>query len=150
VAQVDLEPTLAAFFTAQHREADGLWPEVERAAQGGDAAATCDAFMRFDVSVRQHLSLEEELLFPEFEAATGIVHGPTTMMRAEHRQMRALLDDMRAALERRDLEAMLDTADTLLTLNAQHNMKEEGMLYRMSEQALHEAWPSLLQRARAQ
>lgn len=142
------DQTLSAFFTKQHRDADDLWAQVERAAQANDQAQLSSAFARFEHSLHQHLLLEEEVLFPEFERATGITQGPTMVMRAEHRQMQALLDQMSVALDKQQREAVLDAGDTLLTLIAQHNMKEEGMLYRMSEQALSAVWPAIYERAR--
>lgn len=141
------ESSLSQYFTGQHREADECWAAVENAAEAGDGAKVAAAFAAFDRALRQHLLLEEEVLFPEFEEATGITQGPTMVMRAEHRQMRALLDQMNAALAAADHKALVDVGDTLFTLISQHNMKEEGMLYRMSEQALAAAWPSILKRA---
>jgi hemerythrin-like domain-containing protein len=141
------DTSLSAFFTTQHREADSRWEPVEQAAESGDAKLLSSAFASFEHSLRQHLLLEEEVLFPAFEEATGIVQGPTMVMRAEHRQMRALLDEISAALDRGECDAVLDTGDTLLTMIAQHNMKEEAMLYRMCEQALAARWPELLARA---
>jgi hemerythrin-like domain-containing protein len=140
--------SLVQYLTDQHREADGFWAEVENAAGKKDAAGASAAFERFDRSMRQHLAYEEEVLFPEFEQATGMVGGPTMVMRAEHKQMRALLDQLRGAVTKSDHAAVLDVGDTLFTLIAQHNMKEEGMLYRMSEQALGLKWTELWNRAK--
>jgi hemerythrin-like domain-containing protein len=70
-------------------------------------------------------------------------------MRMEHDQMRGLLDQMGAALERGDHDALLDQGDTLLMLIQQHNQKEEGMLYPMSERALASEWPALHDRLAA-
>jgi hemerythrin-like domain-containing protein len=137
------EPGLAAFFTHDHRRCDELWTRVEAAGEEG-AESIAAAWRRFDRSLRGHLAMEEELLFPAFEAATGMTDsGPTFVMRMEHDQMRGLLDQMGAALERGDQNALLDQGDTLLMLIQQHNQKEEGMLYPMSERALASEWPAL-------
>ena len=90
------------------------------------------------------------MLFPAFEAATGMTDsGPTFVMRMEHEQMRGLLEQMGTALERGDHDALLDQGDTLLMLIQQHNQKEEGMLYPMSERALASEWPALHERVAA-
>ncbi len=141
--------SLSAHFTGQHREADELWAGVEAAVEKRDAAKIKDAYQRFERSLRQHLLLEEEVLFPEFEKATGMTQGPTAVMRGEHRQMRALLDQMQVALASADHEALMDGGDTLLTLIQQHNMKEENMLYRMCEQHLAAQWPDIRERAKS-
>ena len=142
-------PGLADFFTHDHRSCDELWTRVEAASEEG-AESIAAAWRRFDRSLRGHLAMEEEVLFPAFEAATGMTDsGPTFVMRMEHDQMRGLLDQMGAALERGDQNALLDQGDTLLMLIQQHNQKEEGMLYPMSERALASEWPALHDRLAA-
>ena len=113
-----------------HRHCD------EAAAERGDWAAAAPAFERFHEQMAAHFDAEEGLLFPAFEAATGMSAGPTQMMRHEHAQMRTLLAQLAAACEDRDGEAYAGVAETLLMLMQQHNMKEENILYPMCEQAL--------------
>lgn len=125
---------LVDFFSADHRACDLLWAEVEGAA---DLAGAVEAFRRFDAAMRRHLAWEEDTLFPAFEQATG--HhgfGPTVIMRGEHDQMRALLDEMDRCAATDDLDGVLAQGDTLMMLIQQHNSKEEGMLYPMAEEAL--------------
>jgi len=143
------ETGLATFFTQDHRSCDELWTRVEAAGEEG-AESIAGAWRRFDRSLRSHLAMEEEVLFPAFEAATGMTDsGPTFVMRMEHEQMRGLLEQMGTALERGDHDALLDQGDTLLMLIQQHNQKEEGMLYPMSERALASEWPALHERVAA-
>ena len=84
--------SLVEHFSSEHRSCDDIWAEVESAGEAGDRARAEAAWKRFDAEMRAHLGCEEELLFPAFEAATGMTEaGPTFVMRAEHVQMRALL-----------------------------------------------------------
>jgi len=92
-----------------------------------------------------HFDCEEKTLFPAFEARTGIAMGPTQMMRMEHLQMRALLDEAADALAAGDGEGYLGAAETLLIMMQQHNMKEENVLYPMCDQHLAGDLPELLQ-----
>lgn len=135
-----------AWFTADHRACDAAWATVEEAAGADDALAAAAAFARFDHAVRRHLDMEEHVLFPAFEATSGMRGGPTQVMRAEHDQMRGLLDQMARSLGDQDLGALLDHGDTLLMLVQQHNVKEEGMLYPMMELHLRGEWPGLVGR----
>ena len=138
---------LEATFKADHREVDGQWAAVEAAVERGDADAVASAWQRFDASLRRHLAMEEEVLFPAFEAATGMTQGgPTFVMRSEHTQMRGVLDQMAKAMERGDHDELVDQGDTLLILIQQHNAKEEGMLYPMAERALGGQWSALRER----
>ena len=142
--QVEPAAGPSAFFTEDHRACDEAWAKVEEATDAEDASAAQAAFRAFDSATRRHLEVEERLLFPAFEAATGMSSGPTTVMRMEHQRMRGVLDQMAAAGG--NLGALADLGDTLLMLTQQHNVKEEGMLYRMCEDALEGQWPELAAR----
>ena len=119
-----------------HRHCDDLFVNAEDAVQRGDWATALPAFERFRAQMNAHFEVEEGLLFPAFEAATGMSQGPTEMMRHEHEQMRSLLLQLAAACEARDGAAYAGAAETLLMLTQQHNMKEENILYPMCDQAL--------------
>lgn len=135
---------LAATFTDDHRRCDAGWADVEVAAESSEEQALSECWQRFDRNLRRHLAMEEELLFPAFEAATGMRDaGPTHVMRMEHEQMRGVLTQMAAAVARGDRDELLDQGETLHILIQQHNMKEEGMLYPMAEQVLAGEWPAL-------
>jgi iron-sulfur cluster repair protein YtfE (RIC family) len=135
---------LVAYFTGSHRGCDDSWAEVEAAADAGDDEAVQARWQDFDRGFRRHLAMEESLLFPAVEAATGMADsGPTHVMRAEHRQMRGVLDQMAAAMERGDRDELLDQGDTLHILIQQHNVKEEGVLYPLAERVLDTQWPEL-------
>ena len=135
---------LVTYFTQGHRGCEGSWAEVEAAADAGDDEAVRTGWLNFERTFRRHLAMEEALLFPAVEAATGMLDaGPTRVMRMEHEQMRAVLDQMAAAMERGDRDELLDQGDTLHILIQQHNVKEEGVLYPMAERALDAQWPEL-------
>ncbi len=135
-----------AFFTEDHRRCDELWAELEAAGGGPEAR---EAWQAFDQAMRQHFAMEEQVLFPAIEEASGMGGmGPTQVMRMEHVQMRGLLDQMAAAAERDDFDAVLDQGDTLLMLIQQHNVKEENVLYPLAEQTLARQWQPLAERLR--
>ena len=119
-----------------HRDCDRLFSEAENAASTQDWEKARQAFQQFVQAMDRHLGIEEQVLFPAFEQETGIVTGPTEMMRMEHEQMRALFDEMAAALEREEADDYLGEAETLLILMQQHNMKEEQILYSIMDQRL--------------
>ncbi|AUH50784.1 hemerythrin [Chromobacterium sp. ATCC 53434] len=120
----------------QHRDCDARFADAEQAARAKDWPAAESAFAAMRGEMEGHFQLEEERLFPAFEQASGMRGGPTVVMRAEHAQMRQLLDGMAEALAAGDGDGFLAEADTLLILTQQHNMKEENILYPMCEQCL--------------
>ncbi|MCP4447350.1 MAG: hemerythrin domain-containing protein [Myxococcales bacterium] len=134
---------IVSFFTQDHRECDEVWAQVEAAVNAKNNEGAKVAWTSFDKMLRAHLAMEEEVLFPAFEKATGMTGGPTAMMRMEHTQMRGMLEQMSEDAESGDLESLADQGDTLLMLIQQHNMKEENILYPMCEQNLSSHWAQL-------
>jgi iron-sulfur cluster repair protein YtfE (RIC family) len=138
---------LAEQLTDDHRHCDDLFADAEAAANAGDVAKAAACFATFVEAMEAHLGGEEAILFPEFEAATGMTHGgPTAVMRMEHEQMRALLSRMQSAIGGNDLDDFLGLGETLNILIQQHNMKEEQMLYPMCDRALGERAAALCER----
>jgi len=141
--------SLHTFFEQDHRRCDALLVQLEEAADSGDTARIERAWKSFDTALRRHLAMEEETLFPAFEAASGMSNGgPTFVMRYEHGQMRGVLDLMAEAVRASDPDDLLGQGDTLHLLAQQHNAKEEGMLYPMAEQVLRREWPVLFEKLR--
>ncbi len=140
----DPNESIIQFFTQDHRACDAEWAALEGVLDDGDVSASREGFGAFEASMERHFGWEEEVIFPALEAATGMAGmGPTAVMRAEHRQMRGLLAQMRGALEGGDTSEVLDQGDTLMMLIQQHNAKEEAMLYPMAEMRLAAEWPAL-------
>lgn len=129
-------PTLTAPMQRHHKHCDELFADAEAAVTANDWTTATSRMAAFHAELECHFRTEEEVLFPAFEAATGMTLGPTQMMRHEHAQMRELVGRMEAALEQRDVETFTGSAQTLLILMQQHNMKEENILYPMCDRSL--------------
>jgi hemerythrin-like domain-containing protein len=90
----------------------------------------------FAAGLRRHIRIEEEVLFPAFEAHTGMRGaGPTEVMRREHRVIEQGLTSLLAAAHALAdaapaTEAALGrAAEALLSVLGEHNRKEEYVLY---------------------
>ena len=128
--------SITAPLSTHHKHCDELFAQAEESCANGDWAEGERAFALLADQLETHFGSEEELLFPAFEAATGMTSGPTEVMRGEHRQMRDLLAQMKGALAAMDSDTFDGAAGTLLILMQQHNMKEENILYPMCDNAL--------------
>ena len=128
--------TLTEPLHQHHKHCDTLFADAEAAAANQAWAPCQELFNRFQTEIETHFRTEEEVLFPAFEAATGMAGGPTQMMRYEHAQMRDLFSQMADALLRQDRDGFAGVAETLLILMQQHNMKEENILYPMCDRSL--------------
>ncbi|NTV09592.1 MAG: hemerythrin domain-containing protein [Zoogloea sp.] len=129
-------PAPSHTLAAHHVHCDDRFAAAEAAAHAGQWADCAAATERFCSDMQTHFSTEEEILFPAFEARTGMKSGPTEVMRLEHAQMRDLLAELQAGAAAADLEAYSGAAETLLIFMQQHNMKEENILYPMCDQAV--------------
>ena len=141
--------SISKFMENNHRECDHLFAVAEESVANGKWQKAHSEFDAFRSETERHLKMEEEVLFPAFDAKTGMEGGPTHVMRSEHQQMRKVIDDMAQALGNKDGDAYLGLSETLMVLMQQHNMKEEQMLYRMMDQALGLEADNLLERASA-
>jgi iron-sulfur cluster repair protein YtfE (RIC family) len=132
------------FLQADHRRLDGLWEEQEKALRPGNLDQARSFFSEFSSGLRRHIHMEEEILFPAFEERSGMRGvGPTVVMRQEHWEIEALLEEISAALARAQspadaFKAVRDQAQALKTLLRSHDQKEENVLYPMSDRLLEE------------
>lgn len=151
---ISVRPTTMTSLTTplqnHHKHCDDLFADAEAAAQEGRWPACDDMLARFRAELEAHFATEEQVLFPAFEASTGMTGGPTQVMRFEHSQMRELLGQLAAAGQSRDEVGFAGVAETLLVLLQQHNMKEENILYPMCDRSLGAQADQLGERLREQ
>lgn len=119
-----------------HRRLDALLEEVEALADAGSFPAAAERFAEFACGLDWHIDVEEHVLFPEFEERTGMTRGPTTVMASEHYDIRNFMSEVRRALERREGSDHTQALADLTELLAEHNAKEERMLYPMTDRAM--------------
>ncbi|MCH7696383.1 MAG: hemerythrin domain-containing protein [Proteobacteria bacterium] len=129
-------PNIQEYMTEDHRRCDELFALGEESVSQGNWDRAKQQTSEFISAMEHHFMMEEQVLFPAFEQRSGITEGPTSVMRREHQQMRELFGELEPALEEKRQEDYLDTMETLLILMQQHNMKEEGMLYPMSDKEI--------------
>ncbi len=121
---------ISEYFQNDHSRLDRLF-RTYQAAKLSDFKQAVDAFEEFKRGLERHILWEEELLFPLFEAKTGMRDsGPTAVMRMEHREIRESLNAIHAKIEKQNTHTDAEEASLLAVLSA-HNQKEEGILYPM-------------------
>ena len=140
--------TIRDLLADHHRQCDGLFAGMEQAIDAGAWEQAALEFSRFSTCMLQHFAAEESVLFPAFEARTGMTMGPTAVMRSEHAQIRELMEAAAAAIDARDTDDFSGYAETLHIMTQQHNMKEENVLYPMCDQHLAAQAPDLVAQLR--
>jgi iron-sulfur cluster repair protein YtfE (RIC family) len=122
--------TFSHFYAHDHDRLDNLFEEYT-SLKTTDGNRAGQRFREFTLGLERHMAWEEGLLFPLWEAKTGIREtGPTAVMRREHQQIREFLSRMGAALEAGTMPTAEDDSG-LAAIVAVHNKKEELMLYPM-------------------
>ena len=128
--------TISSFLTSDHRACDNEFANLENAIASQDWEESKTQLEKFSADLLHHFDMEEKVMFPVFEEVTGMTQGPTMVMRMEHSQMRNILDDLKADIEKKDKNHFFGVSESLMMLMQQHNMKEEQMLYAMADMHL--------------
>ncbi|MBU1223777.1 MAG: hemerythrin domain-containing protein [Gammaproteobacteria bacterium] len=128
--------TILEFLGSDHHACDNVFASAEEAVARKEWDSARSLFDRFQAAMARHLAMEEDVLFPAFESRTGMSGGPTEVMRIEHAQLRDLLQAMADAVAAGNRDSYLGLSETLNMLMQQHNLKEENMLYPMSDRVL--------------
>lgn len=133
------------FMRDDHRACDHLFIEAENALAAKKSEDAKIFFESFYQATNHHFDMEERELFITFEKRTGMMGGPTQMMRYEHQQLRSLLESMRLALSENRNDDFFGIGESMMIMLQQHNMKEEQMLYPMIDRALESDAETVIQ-----
>lgn len=125
---------ITEFFEQDHQRLDLLFSEYQQ--QKGNTEQATPLFLKFKQGLLQHIDWEEQLLFPSVEKAAGFPPnaGPTHVMRMEHGQIKDCLQLIEMKLSQQQDSQAIETR--LLDILASHNMKEEQILYPMSDESI--------------
>jgi iron-sulfur cluster repair protein YtfE (RIC family) len=130
--------TVTAYLSWDHDRLDALLLDVIRDVEGGRFAQARQTYREFDEGLLRHIRIEEDVLFPVFEARTGMTGGPTTVMRQEHRDIQRAIALMREGLLAEDQTRFTDGLVLLRQVLPDHNAKEEHVLYPSTDRMLNE------------
>lgn len=128
--------TISHYMASDHKRCDELFADAETCVNNNDWSGAEAGLKGFTEGLERHFTMEETVLFLAFEKAIGSSDGPTSVMRMEHKQLRSILVMLNEALAKRDADSFLGYSETLNTMMQQHNMKEESILYLMTDRVL--------------
>jgi regulator of cell morphogenesis and NO signaling len=122
------ESTVQVSLAHDHDRLDQLL-DTYRQLKRVDFVRAKQAFREFKFGLQRHIISEETILFPLFEDKSGLRdHGPTMVMRAEHREIGRRLEALHDKVRRQDVDSDREEEELLQALSA-HNQKEENVLY---------------------
>lgn len=128
--------TISSLLTEVHREIDERYTEAENAAGRDEMDRCATHFALFRDLMNDHLTFEEDVLFPAFERETRMQGGPTRAMVSEHQQIREMMNELAAAIGAADAARFIEVGETMAIYLHQHDMKEENVLYPMLDKVL--------------
>ena len=119
---------ISKFYEEDHNRLDELFRNYQESKKE-DYQKAREYFVSFKFGLQRHIIWEEEVLFPFFEKQAKLMgHGPTEVMRQEHRVIGEALEDIHKKVQASDPNT--DELDQrLLDVLGMHNYKEENILY---------------------
>ena len=114
-----------------HRYCDSLFLTVNEAVVAEDWNRAAIVLNHLIDDFNFHFDYEENSLFTAFEEQSGTTHGPTQVMRDEHRKIREIFSQLKAAISDSNQSDYYGIFETLNIFIQQHNIKEENILYPM-------------------
>ena len=138
--------TIKEFMQDDHHRLDGLFCKFQELKTKKPEEAKQN-FCPFRRGLFSHIEWEEKILFPIFEEKTGMKdNGPTSVMRAEHLEIKDLLDRIREKIKAGDFN--VDEVEARLgEVLKEHNNKEEHILYPWIDQSIeHKEKEDILKR----
>ena len=138
--KMDMHRALTDFFQTDHRRLDAIFDRFKDAIRAKKFEEAASAFREFRLGLTRHIRAEEEILFPVFEDKTGMHDaGPTAVMRMDHKDIKELMDKIVNAADAKDEKTAVDSAQVIFNILADHNMKEEHILYPETDSFLSDA-----------
>ncbi len=121
------EKTVTKYYQDDHSRLEKLF-ESYSTLKCNDFTKAKEYFKEFLFGLQKHIVWEETILFPAYEKKTQITTGPTEVMRQEHRLIKQCLESIHKKVKNKDISTEILEKE-LLALLAQHNLKEENILY---------------------
>ena len=110
------------FMSQEHAQLAALFRDYQSLRIKAPDRARCK-LETFTAGIERHMALEEAILFPRFEAFSQMGNsGPTTIMRAEHREIREALARLRGGCAEDDADLIEHTL--LESLRAHEAMED--------------------------
>ena len=120
----------------EHSLYEHLLSECMEAVEIEDWTTVDSLFKRLITHLKRHMGLEEEILYPAYEAATHAPQGPTGALREEHDHIVRLVTDMVRVIKTRDSDHVLECLAHLERQMIKHHEKEEDIFLPMASHIL--------------
>jgi iron-sulfur cluster repair protein YtfE (RIC family) len=119
-----------------HLEYEELLLDCRAAAEAEEWRSAKELFEKLVAHVKVHMLIEEEILYPAYEKAVNVPHGPTKALREEHDEIYRLMRDLSHVLKTNDSDLFLESLLPLEKVMIKHHEKEEEIFLPMAGHVL--------------
>ena len=120
----------------EHSLYENLLLQCQDAVESEDWGIADMLFKEMLTSLKRHMALEEEVLYPAYESTPYAPQGPTQALRAEHDQIVHLMTDTAQVIKSRSSEHVLECLHQLEKQMIKHHEKEEDIFLPMASHIL--------------
>ncbi len=120
----------------EHSLYENLLSRCTEAIEIEDWGSVDSLFRTLVTHLKRHMALEEEVLYPAYEAATHAPQGPTSALREEHNHIVRLVTDMARIIKTRDSDYVIECLGHLENQMIKHHEKEEDIFLPMASHIL--------------
>lgn len=122
----------------EHSLYENLLSRCQDAVEVEDWGVVDRIFRELVDHLKQHMAVEEEVLYTAYESTARAPQGPTRALRDEHDQIVRHFRDMAAVIKTRDSEHVLDGLSLLEYQMIKHHEKEEDLFLPMASHILED------------
>lgn len=123
---------ISEFLSAHHAHLDRLLAEVVAAAQRSEWPAYRTGIAALGAALIEHISYEDEELFPEFERL-GVDVGDLATLREDHAHFRRQMEALGAAAPEHDPEGCIAELEMLAAFQRAHHKREMTACYAQAD-----------------
>ena len=118
--------SIKGYLVYDHAEIDKMLDDLAGFVGDGERERAESAFDELRSRLERHMRLEEDTLFPLFEASIGLAtRGPTFAMRLEHIEIGKLVEELARTLDPWQPETFAERKQELERVLAIHDEREE-------------------------
>jgi hemerythrin-like domain-containing protein len=130
----------------EHSQYENLLSQLQDAAEMEDWGTLDIAFNELVTHLKQHMAMEEEVLYPAYESTPHAPQGPTMALREEHSSIVRLIQDLARVIKARGSEHVLECLAHLEYQMIKHHEKEEDIFLPMASHILNTSREELLRK----
>ncbi len=140
-----MSETISSFLSKDHKLCDEVFAFMQEAVDQDHWQEADKKFLELHNCLEHHFKIEESILFPLFEEKIGISKSDISIMKIEHSQIMNMMKEIKEDINKQDIDHFFEISESLSMVIQQHNIKEEQMLFPMTDEHLFSEVPLIIE-----